>query len=75
MDVDNNKINKEIIKAKRAIKHFFILIRFYNNKKDPSNLIIRIWYVTENISNGVFYKNEGYLCTFCEFRDLCKTTS
>ncbi len=33
-----------------------------------------IKYVVENISNGVFYKNEGFFCGFCEYKDLCSTT-
>ncbi|MCK4836063.1 MAG: PD-(D/E)XK nuclease family protein [Candidatus Aminicenantes bacterium] len=30
-----------------------------------------IHYVVENISKGVFYKNESYICGFCEFNDIC----
>ena len=29
-------------------------------------------YVTENISGGVFYKNESFYCGFCEHLDICQ---
>lgn len=31
-----------------------------------------IRYVVENISNGVFYKNESFYCGFCEHLDTCQ---
>lgn len=31
-----------------------------------------IKYVTENISNRVFYKNESYFCGFCEYAAICR---
>lgn len=33
-----------------------------------------IKYVVENISNGVFYKNESFYCGFCEHLDACQKT-
>lgn len=32
-----------------------------------------IKYVVDGIRQEVFYKNESYLCGFCEFKDLCRT--
>lgn len=33
-----------------------------------------IKYVVENISNGVFYKNESFYCGFCEHLDVCQNS-
>ncbi len=33
-----------------------------------------IYFVIENIEKGYFYKNEGYICNFCDYKDLCART-
>ncbi|MCU0287771.1 MAG: PD-(D/E)XK nuclease family protein, partial [Acidobacteria bacterium] len=38
---------------------------------DASKMLNIIGYVVENIRNGVFYKNENYTCSYCDFKDLC----
>ena len=67
------KINTELI--------FRIL--YAGNSSNVRNQIIRIkpkpsdfdkmheviTHVGENISRGIFYKNEGYYCSFCEYRN------
>jgi DNA helicase-2/ATP-dependent DNA helicase PcrA len=30
-----------------------------------------IHYVVENIKSEIFYKNESYICGFCDFREIC----
>lgn len=39
---------------------------------DSSKMLDIINYVVVNIRNGVFYKNENYTCSYCEFKDLCR---
>ena len=43
-----------------------------SNDVDFERMFSVIKYVTDNISSGVYYKNEGYLCTYCEFKETCK---
>jgi len=33
-----------------------------------------IQFVIDNIEKGYFYKNEGYICNFCDFKDHCAKT-
>ena len=33
-----------------------------------------IQWVAENVSKGIFNKNESYACSFCDFFDICKKT-
>ena len=28
----------------------------------------------ENIEKGYFYKNESYVCNFCDYKDICPKT-
>jgi hypothetical protein len=38
---------------------------------DLNKMFQIIYYVADNISRGVFYKNESYICDFCEFNHIC----
>lgn len=42
---------------------------------DSTKMLDIINYVVTNIRNGVFYKNENYTCSYCEFKDLCRKES
>lgn len=39
---------------------------------NEGNMVSVIKYVVENISSGVFYKNESFFCGFCEHLDICQ---
>lgn len=39
---------------------------------DFEKMLAIIKYVVENISSGVFYKNESFYCGFCEHQDICR---
>jgi hypothetical protein len=39
---------------------------------DVEKMFNVINYVVENISGGVFYKNESFYCGFCEHLDICQ---
>jgi len=39
---------------------------------DYNKMFDIIKYVVENISQGVFYKNENFICSFCEYKKLCR---
>jgi hypothetical protein len=41
---------------------------------DIGKMFSVIKYVVENISSGVFYKNESFYCGFCEHLDVCQKT-
>lgn len=40
---------------------------------DTTKMFDIIKYVVENIRNEVFYKNESYMCGFCEYKDICRS--
>ncbi len=40
---------------------------------DASKMFDIIKYVVENIRNEVFYKNESYMCGYCEYKDICRS--
>ncbi|HLP58487.1 MAG TPA: PD-(D/E)XK nuclease family protein [Candidatus Deferrimicrobium sp.] len=42
---------------------------------DSTKMMDIINYVVENIRNGVFYKNENYTCSYCDFKELCRKES
>ncbi|MEN8221797.1 MAG: PD-(D/E)XK nuclease family protein [Acidobacteriota bacterium] len=41
---------------------------------DMEKMFDVINFVIENIEKGYFYKNEGYICNFCDYKDLCSKT-
>lgn len=41
---------------------------------DVEKMFNVINYVVENISSGVYYKNESFYCGFCEHSDICRKT-
>ena len=41
---------------------------------DMEKMFDVINFVIENIEKGYFYKNEGYICNFCDFKDICPKT-
>ena len=57
------------------IKHQEIVINPKDVDYDYSKMYDVIKYVVENIQQGVFYKNESFICGFCEFKDLCQKNS
>jgi predicted RecB family nuclease len=71
------KVNKElkfrIIYSKNStnIKHQEMVL----NSTDISfeKMFDIIGYVVDQISNGRFYKNEGFFCRFCEFKPICSS--
>jgi DNA helicase-2/ATP-dependent DNA helicase PcrA len=42
---------------------------------DSTKMFDVIKYVVENIRNEVFYKNESYVCGYCEFKHACRDDS
>jgi len=54
------------------IKHQEITIKPKDLDYDYSKMFDVIKYVVENIRQGVFYKNENFVCGFCEYKDLCQ---
>lgn len=57
------------------IKHQEITIKPKDLDYDYSKMFDVIKYVVENIRQGAFYKNENFVCGFCEFKDLCRKNS
>lgn len=57
------------------IKHQEITIKPKDLDYDYSKMYDVIKYVVENIRQEVFYKNENFICGFCEYRDLCRKNS
>ncbi|MGD2087496.1 MAG: PD-(D/E)XK nuclease family protein [Candidatus Aminicenantes bacterium] len=57
------------------IKHQEIAIKPRDVDYDYSKMFDVIKYVVENIRQGVFYKNENFVCSFCEYKDLCQKNS
>ncbi len=57
------------------IKHQEIAIKPNDVDYDYVKMYEVIKYVVENIRQGVFYKNENFVCSFCEYKDLCQKIS
>jgi CRISPR/Cas system-associated exonuclease Cas4 (RecB family) len=57
------------------IKHQEITIKPKDLDSDYSKMFDVIKYVVENIRQGVFYKNENFVCNFCEYKDQCQKNS
>jgi hypothetical protein len=60
-------------KSISSIRHQVLCIK--SSDVDFTKMIDIVKYVTENISKGVFYKNESYACGFCELINDCKNSS
>jgi hypothetical protein len=69
-----SSLNFKIIYSKdpSKIKHQEIVINPKDVDYDYSKMYDVIKYVVENIHQGVFYKNENFVCSFCEYKDLCQ---
>ncbi len=57
-------------KNHKKINHQEINIK--PKKDDIEKMLEIIDHVIENIDNALFYKNETYMCNFCEFKYICK---
>ncbi|MEN8153392.1 MAG: PD-(D/E)XK nuclease family protein [Acidobacteriota bacterium] len=42
---------------------------------DMEKMFEIINFVIENIKRGYFYKNESFICNFCDYKDICNKTS
>lgn len=64
----------KIIYSKNAtgIKHQEHSIQAENVNMDKMFEIIN--FAIDNIEKGYFYKNEGYICNFCDYKDICSRT-
>ena len=60
-------------KTSSHIKHQEVAIKAKD--VDYNKMFDIIKYVVENISQGVFYKNENFTCSFCEYKNLCRSSS
>jgi RecB family exonuclease len=56
-------------KNKSGVRHQQFAIK--SADADMEKMFTIIKYVTENISKGIFYKNQSYACNFCDFKTLC----
>jgi len=65
----------KILYSKNAtgVKHQALSIPAQDS--DEKQMLGIINFVIENIEKGYFYKNEGYICNFCDFRDICPDTA
>jgi len=68
--ISDLKIHIIYSKDANGIKNQLIVRKASDFEFDRMLEIIR--YVTENISNRVFYKNESYFCGFCEYAEICR---
>jgi hypothetical protein len=59
-------------KNSSRIKHQEITINPKDVDYDYSKMLGVIKYVVDSINQGIFYKNESFVCSFCEYRELCK---
>ncbi|UCH94396.1 MAG: PD-(D/E)XK nuclease family protein [Candidatus Aminicenantes bacterium] len=57
------------------IKHQEINIKPKDVDYDYSKMFDVIKYVVDNIRQEVFYKNENFICGFCEFKEVCSKNS
>jgi len=59
-------------KSSNNIKHQELSIKPGDVDFDYSRMFEIIRFVIDNIKEGVFYKNEGYACNFCDYKSICK---
>ncbi len=57
----------------KNIKYQNIIVKSEND--DILNMIKIVEFVANNIKQGNFYKNESYVCNFCDHRHICKDYS
>ncbi len=62
-----------VIYAKDARKIKDQCVSVNANDLDSAKMFDIIKYVVDGIRGEVFYKNESYVCGFCEYKDLCRT--
>lgn len=55
-----------------TVKHQEVIIKPKDVDSDYSKLFDVVKYVVDSIRQEVFFKNENFICKFCEFKDLCK---
>ncbi len=56
-------------KNKSGVRHQQFAIK--SADADMEKMFDIIKFVSENISKGVFYKNQSYACNFCDFKAIC----
>ena len=68
----NSKLKLKILYSKNSnsVKHQEIDLK--SKDVDLLEMFKIINYVADNISKGIFYKNESYQCGFCDFKEICK---
>ncbi len=54
------------------IRHQEVAIKPKDVDYDYDKMLEIIAHVVDGIRGEVFYKNEGYTCGFCEFKEICK---
>lgn len=68
----NSKLKLRILYSKNSSSVNHQEIGLKAKDVDLGEMFKIIEYVAENISQGVFYKNQSYICGFCEFNEICK---
>ena len=68
--VQNIKFKVFYSKNDKNIKYQDIVIK--SEQDDINKMIKIIEFAAENIKDGNFYKNESYVCNFCDHRIICK---
>lgn len=71
----SHRLKLKIIYANNSqrVKHQEVDIQ--SSQVEFDELIRILSYVSENIERGNYYKNVGYICRFCDFRDICQPRS
>jgi putative RecB family exonuclease len=55
-----------------TVKHQEVTVKPKDVDSDYSKLFDVVKYVVDSIRQEVFFKNENFICSFCEFKDHCK---
>jgi len=57
-------------KNSKNIKYQDIIVKTSN--EDIDNMIKIVDFISKNIKEGNYYKNESFACSFCDFKSICK---
>lgn len=60
-------------KGPSNIKHQELSMK--SEEADTKKMLDVIRYVVQNIQKGMFYKNESYICGFCEYKNICRKST
>jgi len=71
--ISNLKFKIIYSKNPPTVRHQEIVVKPKDVDYNYSKMFDVIKYVVDNIRQEIFYKNESYICSFCEHKEICRS--